>query len=399
MTSSSSTEVVVYAQGSGIERLNDFVGSIMTMSIPPDSTTSLDTGGSAAMSAAVRAMADGSPAAIELLRTAAQQGAALTVTFPPAVRRGLLDGTLKLMSTSTGAAPMAVNVASGQIASHARVVGGAASGAVGGVALTATAAALLPLAIAGAAAYAQQAQLEKSLASLQAAVDRIEARLEDSDHGVCDAAEAFLETAAHATRFGCLPPYLRLELAAQRTRVEALYGSRRRFVRRFKDQLEKEQISFEAKKGQRQAWTDAIEKLARDGKLEEELTLFVRALLCQTKLDALAATCLVEEGSPEVALKLLDESAKELRSEFFDLHNRLRPLAATAPTQGLKGSILDKMPLVGTRSDQAHELVSSLVDQLDKHVLPGIPNPYIETPIEVHLSSAQVAELAAPLRS
>ena len=67
------------------------------------------------------------------------------------------------MSTSTGAAPMAVNVASGQIASHARVVGGAASGAVGGVALTATAAALLPLAIAGAAAYAQQAQLEKSL--------------------------------------------------------------------------------------------------------------------------------------------------------------------------------------------------------------------------------------------
>ena len=87
---------------------------------------------------------------------------------------------------------MAVNVASGQIASHARVVGGAASGAVGGVALTATAAALLPLAIAGAAAYAQQAQLEKSLASLQAAVDRIEARLEDSDHGVCDAAEAFL---------------------------------------------------------------------------------------------------------------------------------------------------------------------------------------------------------------
>ena len=100
MTSSSSTEVVVYAQGSGIERLNDFVGSIMTMSIPPDSTTSLDTGGSAAMSAAVRAMADGSPAAIELLRTAAQQGAALTVTFPPAVRRGLLDGTLKARGSS-----------------------------------------------------------------------------------------------------------------------------------------------------------------------------------------------------------------------------------------------------------------------------------------------------------
>ena len=53
-------------------------------------------------------------------------------------------------------------------------------------------------------------------------------------------------TASHAIRFGPLPPYLRLELASQRAQIEALYGSRRRWVRRFKQQLELEQIEYES---------------------------------------------------------------------------------------------------------------------------------------------------------
>lgn len=122
-------------------------------------------------------------------------------------------------------------------------------------------------------------------------------------------------TASHAIRFGPLPPYLRLELASQRAQIEALYGSRRRWVRRFKQQLELEQIEYEKQQGERQPWVEAVENLAREGKLEEEIVLFVRSLLAQAKLDALAAACLAEEGSAEVAMRMLDSSAQELRSE------------------------------------------------------------------------------------
>ena len=197
-------------------------------------------------------------------------------------------------------------------------------------------------------------------------------------------------TASHAIRFGPLPPYLRLELASQRAQIEALYGSRRRWVRRFKQQLELEQIEYEKQQGERQPWVEAVENLAREGKLEEEIVLFVRSLLAQAKLDALAAACLAEEGSAEVAMRMLDSSAQELRSELFDRHNRLKPLATYAPLKSFR----DKVPLMGSRTEHAHSVVKALVEQLDQHVLPKIPNPSFDAPLEVQQSSGQVAALS-----
>lgn len=362
---------------------------------------------SATMFPALKAVAEASPAAAALFRKSAELGVGLSVVFPPTVMKGLSNGSLKLMETATGDAAIAVSSTTGQIVKHGRVVsdsaaavgggagavaGGVAGAAASGTTLVAMAPILIPVAIAAAAAVAQQARLERALASIQAAVDRIEARLEDTDHGICDAAEAFLVTTGHAVQYGPLPPYLRLELAAQRARIEALYAPRRRWVRRFKEQLEREQIEYEKKHGESQPWADEVERLAREGKLEEELVLFVRALLSQTKFDALAAICLAEEGSSEVAMRMLDSSAKELRSEFFDLHNRLKPLAIHEPVKSFR----DKVPLMGNRTEHAHSVIKALVEQLDQHVLPNIPNPWVDTPLEVSLSPDQVVALSRP---
>lgn len=381
------------------ERVNALAGPLLRLETMPAFVAPevVAPASSAAMVAALRSVAESSPAAAALFQKSAELGTGMMVVFPPEVMKGLKDGSLRLMKTATGDAATAVNSATGKIVKPGRVVSASAGASAGGTVATAGGAAamagmaplLIPLAIAGVAAYAQQAQLEKALASIQAAVDRIEARLEDTDHGICDAAEAFLLTAGHAIQFGPLPPYLRLELAAQRARVEALYGSRRRWVRRFKEQLELEQIEYETKKDERQPWVDAVEKLAREGKLVDEIVLFVRSLLAQAKLDALAAACVAEEGSAEVAMRILDTSARELRSEFFDLHNRLRPLATFAPVKGLR----DKVPLMGSRTERAHTVVKALVEQLDQHVLPNIPNPSVDTALSVPLSSDQVAAL------
>jgi hypothetical protein len=88
-----------------------------------------------------------------------------------------------------------------------------------------------------------------------------------------------------------------LELAAQRARIEALYASRRRWVRRFKEQLEREQIEYEKKHGESQPWADEVERLAREGKLEEELVLFVRAFPKRGLVSC--CVCLAEEGGSE----------------------------------------------------------------------------------------------------
>ena len=110
------------------------------------------------------------------------------------------------------------------------------------------------------------------------------------------------------------------------------------------------------------------------------------------RFDALAAICLAEEGSSEVAMRMLDSSAKELRSEFFDLHNRLKPLAIHEPVKSFR----DKVPLMGNRTEHAHSVIKALVEQLDQHVLPNIPNPWVDTPLEVSLSPDQVVALSRP---
>ena len=329
------------------------------------------------------------------IRSAAKVGDGLAVTFPPEVISGLRNGSLHLIKSADGFIPTAVD-ASHAIVSNARVVGGvtAAGGMARGVAIGATATALavaaLPIVIAGAAAYAQQRQLNNTLDEIKEMVQQIEARLEDSDSGVCDAAERFLSLAQDALADGGFTEYLELELAAQRTAVEGLYCARKQWVDRFKKKLEAEQIAQEQHDGPGQPWVKSVAELARTGKLEQELTLFIRALLSRTKLGVLTAVVLAEEGRGLTAMKLIQQVEIELRSQFFDLHNRLASLARIAPEQSLR----EKIPGLGNSTQRAHTTIKALVAHLNEHVLPAIPDPHTQTEVRAALGPATVAELA-----
>ncbi len=359
--------------------------------------TSLDTAAvelPAPVLGAVSAAATASPVALEAIRSAARSGKGLHVEFPPEVMNGLRNGTLKLMTTVSGdQKSIAVNAASNSIVAHGQVVGTAATAgkAATGAALTTGAVVMLPIAIAAIASYQQQQQLERALGNIQATLDRIEERLRDEEHGVCDAAGSFIDLALQASEHGPLPPYLRAELASHRVRVEGVYGARRRFIGRFKTELERQQIEFEQKKGVRQPWVETVQGMAKDGRLEDEIVLFIRALIAQSRLDAFAATCLAEEGLPELAMKVLHDSASELRSEFFDLHNRLSPLARIEPPRGVK----ERVPLMSRSLTRVHETAKTLVDQLDQQVLPGIPDPRDDRPLLIELSADDVAAVAS----
>lgn len=352
---------------------------------------------SAAFLAALHTIGVATPSLQSVVRQAAAAGDGLMVSFPPEVVNGLRTGALHLMKSSDGYLPTAVDSAS-RVVAQARVVGAAGvGGVVGGAAVGATAGALavaaLPILIASAAAYAQQRQLEKSLASIKAVVERIEERLEDTDTGVCEAAEQFLALVEDSLADGGLTDYLRLELAAQRTAVEALYSARKRWVERFKKNLEREQIERERSKGRGQPWVDAVASQVKGGKLEQELTLFVRSLLSRTKLSVLVAVALAEEGRGTAAMRLIGRTETELRSEFFDLHRRLVPLARVAP----EPSMLQKLPGMGNALQRAHETVRVLVDHLNEHVLPTIPDPDNQREVRAVLSPATVAALSAGL--
>lgn len=349
----------------------------------------------AAMFAAMNSVALGVPEMSKALARAMDSGGGLQVVFSNEVTKGLRDGSLKLLQAKdgSGALATAVNSSSGFV-ENGRVVGTAAAagaGAAGGVALGAVAVAALPVVIAGAAAYAQQQQLERSLASIKAVVERIEARLEDSDAGVADAAELFLDLVTDTLTDGGLTPYLQLELAAQRSAVEALYQSRRRWVARFKSDLEREQIEREQSKGPGQPWVDVAVEAVKDGKLEKELILFVRLLLSRSKLGVLAASVLAEEGRGGAAMALIENLETDLRREFFDLHNRLGSLARFAPDPSLK----QRLPGFRASLQRAHETVVVLVDHLNQHVLPVIPDPASDREVVAVLSPDTVRALAA----
>lgn len=351
---------------------------------------------SSAMLAALQALGLGSAQLQAAISQASQSGSGLMVTFPPDITQALRVGTLHLMKSSSRTLPTAVN-ASGKIVAQGSVVAGAGAAAAGGTVAAASAATLavaaLPIVIAGAAAYAQQQQLERSLKEIKNIVQRIEERLEDTDSGVCAAAERFLSLATDALADGGFTPYLALELAAQRTAVEALYSARSQWVERFKRRLEAEQIKEERDNGRGQPWVDSVAEAARSGRLEQELTLFIRALLSRTKLSVLAAAVLAEEGRGSTAMKLMHEVEVELRSQFFDLHNRLRPLAAIAPEVTLR----DRVPGVRNKTQLAHETVKALTAHLTEHVLPSIPDPHAEREVRAALGPATVAQLASDI--
>jgi hypothetical protein len=287
------------------------------------------------------------------------------------------------MHTTAGDMATAVD-ATGKIVAHARVVG-AMSVAPKVLALTA-----LPLAVAAAASYAQQVRMERALCSISDAVGRIETRLKDGDSGICDAAERFIELAHAAQDNGPLPPYLRAELAAQRTAVEGLYGARSRAMRRFKAELELQQVKADAT-AKKQPWVELVKDGAASGQLEDDLVLYVRALLARSRLNVLTCLILAEAGAGNASLDLLARTERELREEFLDLHRRLAPLARIAPEAR---SLQDRIPGRQGQLDRAHVTVRELVARLDEDVLPVIPESGAERVVSVVLGREELERLA-----
>ena len=387
------TAIEIY-KGEFVNGLSEGVCEVLMRLTPVPTPKPLDTHRpSSAMMSALTAVSLGSPQIQEVIRQAAEAGHGLTVAFPPEIARQLQAQTLHLVQGSKGVLPVAAD-ASGHFVAHATVVGGTAVGtagaAIGGVSAATLAVAALPVVIAGAAAYAGQRQLTKSLDEIKSMVQRIEARLEDTDTGVCDAAERFLSVAQDALADGGLTQYLRMELAAQRTAVEALYSARKKWVERFKSKLELEQVRLEAESGRGQPWVDTASKVAESGELERELLLFLRALMSRTKLGVLAASVLAEEGRGATAMKLITDMERELRSQFFDLHNRLRPLAAIEPDIPLR----ERLPGIKNTTQDAFETVKALVAHVNSSVLPAIPDPDGNSEIRAALDRATVAALA-----
>ena len=112
--------------------------------------------------------------------------------------------------------------------------------------------------------------------------------------------------------------------------------------------------------GQPRTWTADIarELVDEDQGVIDELALFFRAMIARARLGAIAASILIDEGSYDVALRMLHQTKATMRTDYFDLHNRLRALAGHDPEPG----VLDKVPLLkkAGRGMSAREKVQAL---------------------------------------
>jgi hypothetical protein len=291
----------------------------------PDATPS--SGSSATSAAVVRSLCQAVPGLAAKLPTGG-----IRVVFSPEVRKGLASGTYRMMESSKGALPMAVD-GSGKVVQIAKVAGGTKAGIGGGVALGGAAVAMWPLALAAGVAMAvswqEQRWLEKSLAGLRSAVQRLETRLRDDDFGRLEAADHLVELLADDVLDGPLPPQFREELAVARRDVEAIYASRKRYVDRFKRRLEDRQTAHESKTGERVAWQDETVKEVADPEagVTDELTLFVMAMMTRARVGAVTAAQLSTTGDPIRAVRLVEQLHGDLARDYHDLHNRVAALA------------------------------------------------------------------------
>lgn len=256
----------------------------------------------------------------------------MRVVFSPDVRKGLANGSYRIMESSKGALPMAMD-GSGKVVQIAKAAGGTKAGIGGGIALGGAAVTMWPLALAASVAMAvswqEQRWLEKSLEGLRSAVQRLETRLRDDDFGRLEAADRLVELLADDVLDGPLPPQLREELAIARRDVEAIYASRKRYVERFKRRLEERQTAHEVKTGERVAWQDETVKEITDSEagVTDELTLFVMAMMTRARVGAVTAAQLSTTGDPIRAVRIVEQLHGELAGDYHDLHNRVAALA------------------------------------------------------------------------
>lgn len=298
--------------------------------------------------------------------TSLRVGTEYTVKFTPKVQKMLDKGTATLMQTSRGAVADAVSRATGQVVEHGTVV---ESALVGPTQVLAS----------GLTAGAAAAQLYQ----IQAALDRIEKRLEeligrvrDDDHGELSAAEALVAPLLAAAINGRVPQQLAAELAVHRQRVDSIYFSRQRFVERFRDELEARQERHADKKDESRAWARGAAKAFGDREtFEAEVLIYARAMSIRARLAMCAAAVVALDGQPEVAQWMLRDVGEGTADAFGDLARRLAALGREDPGWTW-------IPLSGRKELQ--ETARSLADLLEKQIAPQLPPRPSET-IEFNL--------------
>src|SRR5690606_17382510 len=105
--------------------------------------------------------------------------------------------------------------------------------------------------------------------------------------------------------------------------------ARRRFVDRFKRALEAAQNEHEAKTGERTAWVGKVTDELADRRtgVVDELVLFLQAMIARARLGAITASVLAADGDSLHAVRLLTAIEDEMRTDYYDLHNRIAALA------------------------------------------------------------------------
>ncbi|MEX1009666.1 MAG: hypothetical protein WD271_17745 [Acidimicrobiia bacterium] len=316
--------------------------------------------------AAAQGVVAGLVESLPLLREALRDRGAMRVVFSPEVRRALAEGSARLMGD--GGLPVAVDQA-GKVVEIAKRSGvpAAEAAAVAGLGLGAMAVAAWPVVlavgVATAAAVAQQRWLERTFASLGSQLERIETRLLDDDLGVLDAADVLVDLVAKLG-FERVPQQLREELAVTRRQAESIYFSRRRFVDRLKRAIEDQQTAHEAKTGERKAWAgDVAKQLTGESTAVDEMVVFLRAMVTRARLGAVTAGVLATDGAPIAALSLLDELRDTLRTDYWDLQNRLSALARSAPDSPIWRRLLDRSD-PETARDHARALSNALATSI-----------------------------------
>lgn len=304
----------------------------------------------------------------------------LQVVFSPEVTKRLATGQLKLMNSAKGSLPIAVNAATGKTVEIGRVVSrqaGRSSGDAlkGGGAIALGAAAwpvALAVGVALAASWAEQRWLENNFRELHSALQRIELRLRDDNFGVIEAADELVGLIRPEIESGNLADLHRTRLAIAQQSVEGIYLSRRRFVDRFKHELEQAQTRHEEQRGERKAWVSDIADEIADSKagVADELTVFLAAMICRARLTAASATLLATEGHPEVAVRLALGLEDSLRADYFDLYRRVRALAKWTP----EDAGWRVLPFLKDKDNpRAHAAMQSLVQAMERSIGDRIP--------------------------
>lgn len=323
----------------------------------------------------------------------AGQSGQMKVAFSPEVRSLLRSGQAHLMKSGSETLPTAVDQ-SGRIIAHARQVGGLSLGGSGAVAAGALMPVAWPLllgaAVGSAAAWSDQRRLERTFDAMQASLARIEHRLRDDDHGALEAADDLVGLMRPHVVDGRPPAQLCLEVAAARQEIERIYRSRHRFVTRFKESLEANQLRHEEGGGDRTPWVADIDKELTDADsgLVDELAVYLKVMVCRARLGACTAAVLSVEGDGRAALELLGQLEDSTREDYWDLQRRISALARFEPGSGF----WKKVPVVGSsvagalgsdRGEAARNLVSQLAGEMESKIGPSIPERDADTAIVV----------------